>query len=141
MMLGYTADSGIQRTSGRFDTGDLGRLLPDGCLSLAGRRRDIINVGGQKVDPSEVERVLMCCPGVTDCAVYGGKDTHGQEIALAAVVTEDSGLREDHVRQKCMEMLARYKVPRRVFPVTHIPRTPTGKCLRAQLPFYGCVPH
>jgi long-chain acyl-CoA synthetase len=118
---------------GRFFTGDLGRLDDFGRLYLAGRKKLLIEVGGYKVDPIEVEDVVAAHPKVAETVVLGvpGK-VEGEEVVKAVVVpSEDCDDRE--LVQFCQERLANYKVPRIVEFRDEIPKSPLGKVLRKYL--------
>jgi aryl carrier-like protein len=93
----------------------------------------MIVVGGLKVYPSEVERVLFDCPGVSDCAVVAAPDhTWGEKVA-AYIVTGDNGPSEEDVLQHCQQHLATYKVPVHISEIDQLPRNPAGKVLKTQL--------
>lgn len=118
---------------GFFFTGDLGRIDEAGRLHLAGRKKLLIEVGGYKVDPIEVEDVVAAHPKVAETVVLGvpGK-TEGEEVVKAVVVpSEDCEDRE--LVQFCQERLANYKVPRIVEFRDEIPKSPLGKVLRKYL--------
>jgi acyl-coenzyme A synthetase/AMP-(fatty) acid ligase len=111
--------------------GDMGWLDEAGRLHLTGRRTDTINVHGRKVGVAEVENVLRSHPAVTDVVVLG-QDTAADQWIAAFVVT-DVEATELELFAFCQDRLARYKVPRRFFPVDEIPRTATGKPRRGLL--------
>ncbi len=119
---------------GWFRSGDLGRLDDDGHVFLTGRLKELINVGGYKVNPLEVERVLAAAAGVRDVAVAGveGLGSKTSETLVAAVVAGE-GFDADACLRFCAEQLEQYKVPTRVVLLTAIPRSATGKVLRPQL--------
>jgi len=133
MTAGYSGLDEINRAAfrdGRFFTGDLGRLDEAGRLQLAGRKKLLIEVGGYKVDPIEVEDVVAAHPKVGEVVVLGvpGK-AEGEEVVKAVVVpSEDCDDRE--LIQFCQERLANYKVPRVVEFREEIPKSPLGKVLR-----------
>lgn len=111
---------------GGFLTADLGRLDAQGCLHLVGRLRDVVNVGGRKVYPAEVERVIRAIPGVLDVAVSGVARSAVAE-ALRAVVAADPSVSRAVIAAACEQRLARYKVPRSIEIVPELPRTGRGK--------------
>lgn len=123
--VGDAAEAGALADGG-FLTGDYGQWLDDGRLVLAGRVSSFINVAGYKVQPAEVERVLLTIPGVTDARVIAVTDNIRGE-GIAAVVAGPPGLALAAVRQHCTARLATYKIPRLVVTVEHLPRTPRGK--------------
>jgi len=134
VMHGYAQQVTTQAfTNGWFRTGDLGRLDPDGYLFIEGRLKEIINRGGEKVSPREVEEILLQHPAVTQAVVFAMPDPSlGQEVA-AAVVLRDVNVTEKQLRQFLAARLAYFKVPRRVIALNAIPLGPTGKPQRIGL--------
>ena len=119
--------------NGWFHTGDLGFLDEDGYLHISGRIKEIINRGGEKIAPGEVEEVLLDHPDVVQAAVFAMPDrTLGEEVA-AAVVLRQAGSSERSLRRFAAERLADFKIPRRIVIVDEIPTTATGKATRAGL--------
>jgi long-chain acyl-CoA synthetase len=119
--------------SGWYLTGDVGFLSEDGVLTIKGRRTAFINVGGYKVDPSEIENVLRGSAAVADCAVLGiPDDSNGGQYARAYVVARAVVTPSDLVAY-CKQRLAAYKVPRQVCLVSSLPRTASGKILAKDL--------
>jgi O-succinylbenzoic acid--CoA ligase len=112
-----------------FRTGDLGRLDGSGRLTVRGRADDVINTGGRKVVPGEVEAALESCPGVRDVAVVGQPDPEWGERVVAVVVPADlddpPGL--ELLRLHVRERLPRYAAPSRVVMVDAVPMLPSGK--------------
>jgi acyl-CoA synthetase (AMP-forming)/AMP-acid ligase II len=117
---------------GWFRTGDSGSLSPDGYLSLAGRIKELINRGGEKISPHEVEDALLAHPDVVEAVAFALPDAKYGETVGAAVVLR-SALGEDALRAHCGERLAAFKVPLRVHVVDAIPKGPTGKVQRRLL--------
>jgi acyl-CoA synthetase (AMP-forming)/AMP-acid ligase II len=117
---------------GWFRTGDSGSLSPDGYLSLAGRIKELINRGGEKISPHEVEDVLLGHPEVVEAVAFALPDAKYGETVGAAVVAR-SAVGEDDLRAHCGERLAAFKVPVRVHVVEAIPKGPTGKVQRRLL--------
>jgi acyl-CoA synthetase (AMP-forming)/AMP-acid ligase II len=107
--------------------GDLATIEADGSIRFLGRGAGVINTGGEKVHPQEVEDVLLACPGVTDASVVGVPDDTWGERVVAVVATADLGLTPDELRAAVRQRLAGYKVPRAVILLPALPRTPTGK--------------
>jgi o-succinylbenzoate---CoA ligase len=114
---------------GWFRTGDLGHVDPSGRLIVRGRADDVINTGGFKVVPGEVEEALLTCPGVSDVAVVGQPDREWGERVIAVVVPADPadppGL--DLLRLHVRHRLPRYAAPSRVVMVDAVPLLPSGK--------------
>lgn len=135
MPLGYYKDSA--RTATTFRTvqgvryaipGDLARLEADGSITFLGRGSAVINTGGEKVHPQEVETVLLAHPDITDCVVVGAPDeTWGERVAAIVATPEQHARFEHELRDWVRTSLAGYKVPRTIVLVERLPRTPTGK--------------
>jgi acyl-CoA synthetase (AMP-forming)/AMP-acid ligase II len=107
--------------------GDLATVDPDGAIHFLGRGAGVINTGGEKVHPQEVEDVLLAYPGVTDASVVGVPDETWGERVVAVVATADTELTPEELRAAVRWCLAGYKVPRAVILLPALPRTPTGK--------------
>ena len=137
MMAGYLTRQGIDSSGivdGWFETGDLGFLDESGRIHLVGRESEVINVFGLKVIPSEVEgRAPAAAPGVTDVKVYAGQHRSGSQIVKAAVAGAQS-LDVATIREYCAKQLVGYKRPEVITRLDALPRTPTGKIIRDQLP-------
>lgn len=118
---------------GWYFTGDLGRLDEDGMLYLAGRKKLLIEIGGYKVDPIEVQDVVEAHPSVEEAIVVGvpGKVEGEEAIKAVAVTSEDCDERE--LIAFCRERLANFKVPQVVEFRDEIPKSPLGKILRKYL--------
>ena len=116
-------------------TGDLGRLDEDGYLYISGRAKDVIIRGGNNVHAADVEAVLYEHPDVAEAAVAAvPHDVLGEDIGAWVVVRTGSTLTGDDVIDFCRERLADYKVPRVVTFLEALPRNPTGKVLKRDLP-------
>ena len=108
--------------------GDLGRIEADGSVTLIGRGASVINTGGEKVYPAEVEEVLVGLAGVEECLVAGVPDERfGQLVAAIVVTAADRHLDAADVIAAARRSLAGYKVPRLVVFVDEVPRAPNGK--------------
>jgi oxalate---CoA ligase len=121
---------------GWLDTGDLGHLDPDGYLFLAGRSDDVINRGGEKIYPREIEDLLLAQPGVRSAAVVAARDPVLGERPVAYVVPAREGPErglEDDLREACHAALPRHKRPSAFFLVEELPLGPTGKVTRRRL--------
>lgn len=119
--------------NGWLKTGDLGYFDEDNFLFLTGRKDDMINVGGEKVSPLEIENVIKQMDYVSDVAVVGVYDETFGEIPVAYVVTNDSTDRNSDIINHCTKNLEGYKIPRNVFSVESIPKTEAGKIQRFML--------
>jgi acyl-CoA synthetase (AMP-forming)/AMP-acid ligase II len=120
--------------NGWFRTGDQGSLDPEGYLRISGRLKEMINRGGEKVSPLEVDVVLMDHPSVQLALTFGIQhDTLGEEVAAAVVLKEGKTATERELRDFAEKHLAHYKVPHKILFVTELPRGPTGKLQRIGL--------
>ncbi len=117
---------------GYLATGDLGRIDEDGFVWIEGRSSDLINRGGNKVFPDEVEEVLRLVPSVVDAAVVGAPDERLGEVPVAFVVSDDQ-LDTAELVGICRAHLTPYKVPVDFVRVDSLPRNEVGKVLRGQL--------
>jgi fatty-acyl-CoA synthase len=113
--------------------GDLASLDADGKLVLLGRGDGVINTGGEKVFPEEVEQALLAHPAITDAVVFGTPDTRWGALVTAMVAPAEAllGFSDEELTAHLEERLARYKHPRRLLRTDTIPRTPAGKLNRA----------
>jgi acyl-CoA synthetase (AMP-forming)/AMP-acid ligase II len=121
-------------SGGYFRTGDQGYLDADGYVFITGRIKELINKGGEKISPIELDNVLSGHPGVGEAVSFAMEDDHyGQDIGVAIVrKTNDDGqkLTEEDVKKYMAEKLAKFKVPKRVFFTDVMPKTATGKVQR-----------
>jgi acyl-CoA synthetase (AMP-forming)/AMP-acid ligase II len=116
-------------TAGWFRTGDRGRLDERGYLTLVGRIKELINRGGEKISPVEIDEVLAQHPGVIEVVTFGLPDEkYGEEVAAAVIVR--AGTSERDLREHVAAKLAAFKVPKRFFVTDAIPKTATGKVQR-----------
>eukprot|EP00250_Pteridium_aquilinum_P009612 c18796_g1_i1 orf=434-2002(-) len=116
---------------GWFHTGDRGFLDEDGYLSLTGRIKELINRGGEKISPLEVDAVLLAHPAVSQAVAFAAPDSKfGEEVNAAVVLSEGASATEDEVMEFCKKNLAAFKIPKRIFFAKDVPRTPTGKIQR-----------
>ena len=129
---GYANNAEANATSfsaGWFRTGDRGTLDKDGYLSLIGRLKEMINRGGEKIAPREIDDVLMRHPAVAEAVAFGSPHpSWGEEVAVAVVLKGVAT--EKELIAFAREKLADYKVPKKVYIVEQIPRTATGKIQR-----------
>jgi acyl-CoA synthetase (AMP-forming)/AMP-acid ligase II/acyl carrier protein len=134
---GYENDDEANRNAfraGWFRTGDLGRVDRDGFVYLEGRLKDVINRGGAKISPREVEDVLGRHPGVREAAVFPvPHPTLGEAVAAAVVLRRPASVSPSELRRHAREQLAAFKVPSRVIEVDYLPRGPLGKVNRTEL--------
>lgn len=116
---------------GWFHTGDLGYLDEEGYLFLKGRIKELINRGGEKISPFEVDAVLLSHPAVAQAVAFAVPDEkYGEEVNAAVVPVEGVSLMEEDVISTCKKNLAAFKVPKRVFVTDSLPKTASGKIQR-----------
>lgn len=111
-------------------TGDLAKTDEDGYFYIVDRKKDMINVGGYKVYPREVEEVLFTHPSVLEAAVVGFPDVNLGETVRAFVVLKDKAATEEALREFCAQHLVKYKVPSAIDVLEELPKSSTGKILR-----------
>jgi acyl-CoA synthetase (AMP-forming)/AMP-acid ligase II len=117
-----------------FKTGDVGYFDEDGYLFLVGRSREIINRGGEKIAPPEVDEVLFEHPAVAEAVTFAAPHpTLGEDVAAALVLRPQTSATAQEIRQFASARLAYFKVPRQVVFVKEIPKGPTGKVKRIGL--------
>jgi len=138
VMKGYwnqEAETRAVLEDGWFLTGDIAKMDTDGYFYIVDRKKDMVNVGGFKVYPREVEDVLFEHPGIKEVGVIGIPDEFSGEVVKAFVVLKDpsKGPTEQEVIDFCQSRLAKYKVPRKVEFVDELPKTLIGKVLRRKL--------
>ena len=116
-------------TNGWFRTGDQGFLDADGYLTLTGRIKELINRGGEKIAPREIDEVLLRHPDVAEAVAFGvPHPAWGEEVAAAVVLRQPQ--KESEIIAFCKQHLAEFKCPKSLYIVTAIPRTATGKIQR-----------
>jgi acyl-CoA synthetase (AMP-forming)/AMP-acid ligase II len=121
-------------TNGWFRTGDQGIIDADGYLRLTGRLKELINRGGEKVSPLEVDEVLSDHPAVAQCLTFAMPHAKlGEEVAAAIVLREGLSAKDTELREFCATRLAAFKVPRRIVFLAEIPKGATGKLMRIGL--------
>ena len=138
LMQGYYRDpestARAVDAEGWFHTGDAGILRPDGHLRFVGRYKDMIKVGGENVDPTEVESYLSTYPGVSQAAVVGYPDARLGEVGVAFIqAAPGADVAPDGLIAFCRGRIASFKIPRHVFIVDELPMTSSGKVQKARL--------
>ena len=120
--------------NGWFRTGDQGTMDPDGYLSITGRLKEIINRGGEKISPREVDEILMQHPAVHQCVTFAmPHQMLGEEVAAAIVLKEGQQTGEAELRAFAAKKLADFKVPKKILVLKEIPVGATGKLQRIGL--------
>ncbi len=121
-------------THGWFRTGDQGSFDAEGYLSITGRLKEIINRGGEKISPREVDEVLLDHPAVAQAITFAMPHAKlGEEVAAALVLKEGASATESDIRSFVAGRLADFKVPRKVLFLAEIPKGATGKAQRIGL--------
>ncbi|HEX2283082.1 MAG TPA: AMP-binding protein, partial [Thermomicrobiales bacterium] len=138
VLAGYDGDAAATAAAffpgGWFRTGDLGYLDADGYLFLTGRLKELINRGGEKVSPHEVETALLAHPAISQAVAFAIPDERlGEDIAAAVVLRDDTAPDERELRHFAAERLAYHKLPRRIVFLDALPTGPTGKPRRIGL--------
>ncbi|GGX29635.1 type I polyketide synthase [Streptomyces lomondensis] len=118
---------------GWYRTGDLGRRVEHGHLTLTGRVSELIIRGGENIHPTEIEQALLRCPGVSDAVVVGVPHDVLGEVPVAYVVPGPDGVDARRVLAECRTLLADYKVPAEIREIAAVPRTASGKIARHEL--------
>jgi acyl-CoA synthetase (AMP-forming)/AMP-acid ligase II len=120
--------------NGWFRTGDQGTIDADGYVSITGRLKEIINRGGEKISPREVDEVLMDHPAVAQCVTFAlPHDKLGEEVAALVVLRDGATAGEAELREFVGRRLADFKVPKKILFRAEIPKGATGKLQRIGL--------
>lgn len=131
---GYTSGNTKDFHAGFMSSGDVGYVDSAGRLFVVGRDDEMIVSGGENVYPIEVEKALAAHPDVAEAAVIGVDDEqYGQRLAAFVVLEPGAGATPDALKQHVRDNLANYKVPREITVLDELPRSSTGKILRAEL--------
>ena len=137
VISGYLDAPDLNRVAfvnGWFRTGDIGSIDGDGFLTLHGRGQDLINRGGEKVSPLEIDHALLRHPEVAEAAAFAIPHRRlGEDIAAAVVLREGARVTPMDLREFLASQLALFKVPRRIVLVDHLPKGVTGKIQRQRL--------
>jgi fatty-acyl-CoA synthase len=138
LMLGYynkpEATAAAIDAEGWLHTGDMGVLRRDGHLRFMGRYKDMLKIGGENVDPMEVEAYLMSHPAISVAAVVSCPDARLSEVGVAFIRREPGhALTEENVLAHCRGRIASFKIPRHVVFVDDFPMTSSGKIQKVKL--------
>jgi acyl-CoA synthetase (AMP-forming)/AMP-acid ligase II len=135
--MGYESNPGANAEAfshGWFRTGDQGVMDAEGYVSITGRLKEIINRGGEKISPREVDEVLMDHPAVTQVVCFGLPHAKlGEEVGAVVVLREGAAVSERELQQFVAQRLADFKVPARILFMAEIPKGATGKLQRIGL--------
>lgn len=118
-------------STGFFRTGDQGKLDEDGYVVITGRIKELINKGGEKISPIELDNVLTRHDAISEAVSFAIPDElYGQEVAVAIVLKSGARLSEDELRKWAADKLAKFKLPKQVYFTEVMPKTATGKIQR-----------
>ncbi|KAI1502821.1 peroxisomal-coenzyme A synthetase [Biscogniauxia marginata] len=116
---------------GFFRTGDQGKKDEDGYIIITGRIKELINKGGEKISPIELDNVLTRHPAVSEAVSFAiPDDLYGQDIGIAIVLKNGAKLGQDELRSWVSEKLAKFKTPKKIYFTEVMPKTATGKIQR-----------
>ena len=122
----------VMTKDGYFKTGDIGVRLPDGCIKIVDRLKDMVIVSGFNVYPNEIEDVLTQHPDILEAAVVGKADERTGE-RVCAYVTVSNEISTEAIQAHCAESLTAYKVPKEINVIDELPKSTVGKILRREL--------
>lgn len=127
-------------TNGYFRTGDQGFFDEDGFLNLTGRLKELINRGGEKISPIELDGVLLSHPLVSEAVAFGASDAKYGQVVHAAIVLKkgdangkDNSVNDEELKRFCAVKLAKFKVPEKFYYLEKLPKTATGKIQRRNI--------
>ncbi|TPX06907.1 uncharacterized protein E0L32_002403 [Thyridium curvatum] len=124
-------ESSFHRQNGFFRTGDQGKLDEDGYVIITGRIKELINKGGEKISPIELDNVLTRHPAVSEAVSFAiPDDMYGQDVGVAVVLKPGQKLGQEELRGWVAEKLAKFKVPKKIYFTDVMPKTATGKIQR-----------
>ncbi|KAI9263725.1 hypothetical protein BY458DRAFT_477286 [Sporodiniella umbellata] len=130
------ATAGAFTADGFFRTGDQGKKDQDGYLILTGRIKELINRGGEKISPIELDGTLLSHPHIAEAVSFGVPDEmYGQEVHAAVVLkpgVDATGMERD-IQSFCLSKMAKFKVPKRIYLTDIMPKTATGKIQRRKM--------
>ncbi|KAE8349477.1 hypothetical protein BDV28DRAFT_60535 [Aspergillus coremiiformis] len=136
---GYLNNPSANKSSftknGFFRTGDQGKKDPDGYVIITGRIKELINKGGEKISPIELDNTLLHHPKVAEAVCFAIPDEghYGEDIGAAVVLKSNNAATEDELKSWMAERLAKFKTPKRIWVVAQIPKTATGKIQRRKV--------
>jgi len=117
-----------------FRTGDQGKFDSEGYLFLTGRIKELINRGGEKISPLELDSVLLNHPAVAEAVSFAVPDEkYGQEVHAVIRLRDQCHCNEIELRQHCLNSLVEFKIPKKFYFTTVLPKTATGKIQRRKM--------
>jgi acyl-CoA synthetase (AMP-forming)/AMP-acid ligase II len=120
--------------NGWFLTGDEGMFDDDGYLKITGRLKEIINRGGEKISPKEIDEILMDHESVQQAVAFSvPHEKLGEDLFAAVVLKENKVTNEAALKDYCKNRLTKFKIPRKILIINEIPKGPTGKLQRIGL--------
>ncbi|KAK1978493.1 AMP-binding enzyme [Colletotrichum cereale] len=126
-----SANASSYTKGGFFRTGDQGKKDEDGYVVITGRIKELINKGGEKISPIELDNVLTRHPAVSEAVSFAIPDEmYGQDIGVAVVLKPGQQLKGDDLKKWVLEKLAKFKVPKKIYFTENMPKTATGKIQR-----------
>ncbi|EFQ32332.1 AMP-binding enzyme [Colletotrichum graminicola M1.001] len=126
-----SANASSYTKSGFFRTGDQGKKDEDGYIVITGRIKELINKGGEKISPIELDNVLTRNPAVSEAVSFAiPDDMYGQDIGVAVVLKPGQQLKAEDLKKWVSEKLAKFKVPKKIYFTENMPKTATGKIQR-----------
>ncbi|KAI9680607.1 MAG: hypothetical protein M1817_004047 [Caeruleum heppii] len=118
-------------SNGFFRTGDQGKMDQDGYVFITGRIKELINKGGEKISPIELDNVLAQHPAVSEAVSFAIADEmYGQDVGVALVPKEGKEISPDEVKKWMSEKVAKFKLPKKIYVTKTMPKTATGKIQR-----------
>jgi acyl-CoA synthetase (AMP-forming)/AMP-acid ligase II len=137
VMPGYLDNeeaNSVAFVDGWFRTGDLGSVDGEGFLTLSGRLKELINRGGEKISPYEVEKALMLHSAVREAAAFSVPHPRlGENVGAAVVIKSGMNATASEIKEFLCDQLAQFKVPQHVFVMSELPKGATGKISRSEL--------
>lgn len=132
---GYLNNPEANKTSftkdGFFRTGDQGKQDEDGYVIITGRIKELINKGGEKISPIELDNVVAQHPSVNEAVSFAIADEmYGQDIGVAVVLKDGKKMEADELRKWMTSKVAKFKVPKKIYFTDNMPKTATGKVQR-----------
>ncbi|KAI1975746.1 hypothetical protein LOZ53_004584 [Ophidiomyces ophidiicola] len=135
---GYLNNPAANKSSftkgGFFRTGDQGKKDKDGYVYITGRIKELINKGGEKISPIELDNIITQNPHVGEAVSFAIPDQiYGEDIGVAVVIKKKGSISEDQLRTEIAQKVAKFKVPKKIWILPEIPKTATGKVQRRKV--------